>query len=92
MFIVWGSRTTKKLLGNAKVYNCGHCNNANPFQVICVKNWFTLFWIPIFPTSVNYFIMCPICGDGFKLKKEQAMAEVVSQGSEQSEQTAFPNQ
>ena len=58
MFIVWGTRTFKKILGNAEMYTCDNCNNANEFQVVRTAQWFTLFWIPIFPFSNKYFIMC----------------------------------
>jgi len=78
MFIIWGTHTYKKLIGAAKTVNCGHCNNVVTFQILRARTWFTLFWIPIFPVSSKYFILCPICGSGIQVKKDQALAEVTS--------------
>lgn len=73
MFIIWGTHAFKKIIGATRVYNCNRCGNANPFQIIRIAKWFTLFWIPLFPVSIQYFIACPVCQDGVKVKKEEAM-------------------
>lgn len=33
--------------------------------------WFTLFFIPVFPYSIKYFLSCPICKYGLILDREQ---------------------
>ncbi|MBQ9123052.1 MAG: zinc ribbon domain-containing protein [Lachnospiraceae bacterium] len=74
MFIIWGSRSMDKTLGETqRTYQCQHCNNASRYRVFRRRNWFTLFWIPIFPFSSKYFITCPICNFGSKLKKQDAL-------------------
>jgi len=78
MFIIWGTHTYKKLLGTAQMVNCGHCSNVVPFQIVRARTWFTLFWIPLIPLSTKYFIVCPICGSGVQVKKDQAFAELTA--------------
>jgi hypothetical protein len=73
MFIIWGTRTFQKIMGNTVMYTCGHCGNSNHFQIIRAGDWFTLFFIPIFPFYYRYLILCPICGDGSKVKKNEAL-------------------
>jgi hypothetical protein len=94
MIIIWGSKGFQKLLGYTQMTQCAHCNNINPFQVLCVRTWFTLFWIPIFPFSTKYLIMCPICGYGSDTHKEYAMQQVasVSLHELQGGQPALPGQ
>jgi len=33
--------------------------------------WFTLFFIPVFPYSIKYFLSCPICKYGLVLDQKQ---------------------
>lgn len=74
MFIIYGTKSFDKTLGNLGIINrCEHCNNDIHFKVFRRMNWFTLFWIPIFPVSRKYYITCPICNYGKKLKKAEAM-------------------
>ena len=72
MFIIfgWNHRTTH---GHGAVCNktCSHCNNEVDWQLIQIKNWFTLFFIPIFPSDNEYFLTCPICSHGKQVFKEK---------------------
>lgn len=61
MFIVWGTREMRKVLAYTQVYTCPQCGNVHPFEVVRKGTWFTLFWIPIFPFSIKYYMECPIC-------------------------------
>ena len=75
MFVIWGSRTKKKVLGTTQErYACANCRNASEYQVIRVMRWFTLFWIPIFPFSTKYYVMCPVCDRGVEMEKDKALA------------------
>ncbi len=79
MFIIWGSRSREKVLGHTgQTYQCGHCNNASRYKVFRRQRWFTLFWIPIFPFNSEYYVACPICNYGVKVPKEEAMKQVES--------------
>ena len=72
MFIIWGTRTFKKIMTQTGPYTCNNCNNAVHFQLLRVATWFTLFFIPIFPVSFKYFHICPICSQGQQVKKDIA--------------------
>ena len=80
MFIIWGSRGMDKTLGETeRTYQCQHCNNVSHYKIFRRRNWFTLFWIPIFPFSSKYYISCPICNFGSKLKKQDALDQLVKE-------------
>lgn len=80
MFIIWGTRGMEKILGyTGQKYQCGHCNNVSQYKVFRRQKWFTLFWIPIFPFSSEYYVCCPICNYGQKVPKEEAQ-RLVSEG------------
>ncbi|MBN4057170.1 hypothetical protein JYU19_02565 [bacterium AH-315-J21] len=36
-----------------------------------ISNWFTLFFIPIFPYSTKRLLVCPVCKVSFELESEQ---------------------
>ena len=74
MFIIWGTRPTEKYLGNtSERYHCTHCNNDNYFNVKTYKEWFTLYFIPIFPFSIRRRVECPICEYGYEITKDKAI-------------------
>lgn len=80
MFIIWGSRSMDKTLGETeRTYQCQHCNNVSHYKIFKRSDWFTLFWIPIFPFSSKYYISCPICNFGSKLKKQDALDQLVKE-------------
>lgn len=74
MLIIWGTKGFEKTLGTlASVWKCEHCQNESHYRVFRVRRWFTLFWIPIFPIGSKFFVTCPICNYGKKLKKAEAV-------------------
>lgn len=83
MFIVWGTKGMEKILGNSqRSYQCQHCNNVSNYKIFRRRKWFTLFWIPIFPYSSQYFIACPICNYGAKISKDEAMNQIAVQSEQ----------
>lgn len=77
MFIIWGTKSIDKTLGNSqRAYQCGHCNNVTNYRIFRRRKWFTLFWIPIFPFSSKYFIACPVCNYGQQISKDEAMEQI----------------
>ena len=66
----WGRQTIKEI-GVAFKQLCGHCNNEEYWVLTRVMTWFTLFFIPIFPYSIKYFLSCPICKYGLTLDDNQ---------------------
>jgi len=50
---------------------CQHCGNHEPWYLIKVTTWFTLFFIPIFPYQVKRIYVCPICQSHYEITPEQ---------------------
>lgn len=76
MFIIWGTRGFEKLMGYAKQYTCRNCGNAAPWKLVRATRWFALFFIPIFPYSFKYFVLCPVCNHGAQVGKEEFQQEL----------------
>jgi len=66
----WGHQTIKNL-GPTFRQHCSHCNNGEYWVLTKITTWFTLFFIPIFPYSIKYFLSCPICQYGLTLDDKQ---------------------
>ena len=66
----WGHQTIKQI-GVAFKQICGHCHNEDYWVLTRIMTWFTLFFIPIFPYSVKYFLSCPMCKYGLTLDQKQ---------------------
>ncbi len=65
----WGFKTVKRYgkLGNQM---CQVCNTEVGWQLVKVTTWFTLFFIPIIPTSVKRMLICTKCNAGRIIKKK----------------------
>ena len=72
-FIIFGwNKVTSDILGVFfNKTHCSHCNNDARWNLTRIKKWITLFFIPIIPYSNEHWTICPICGWGRKLTKEQ---------------------
>ncbi|MEG0176766.1 zinc-ribbon domain-containing protein [Anaerorhabdus sp.] len=79
MFVIFGTKITQKILGYEKKIRCGRCNNVTPWQIVKVTNWFSLFFIPIFPLSTKYYEICPICHGATPITKSEAEALIVNE-------------
>lgn len=66
----WGHQTTKNF-GPTFKNHCSHCNNDEYWVLTRIMTWFTLFFIPVFPYSIKYFLSCPICQYGLTLDSKQ---------------------
>lgn len=66
----WGHKMIKNF-GPTFRHLCTHCNNEEYWVLTRVMTWFTLFFIPIFPYEIKYFLTCPICQYGSELKRDQ---------------------
>lgn len=66
----WGHQTIKQI-GIAFKQLCGHCHNEDYWILTRIMTWFTLFFIPIFPYSIKYFLSCPVCKYGLNLDDKQ---------------------
>lgn len=73
MFIIWGSRHISKILATTnKQIKCLHCNNVVQLNFVKHVDWFTTYWIPIFPMHTEYRAECPICSYGLEIEKKRA--------------------
>ena len=72
MFIIfgWGKQIIKNI-GPVFKNQCTSCGNEDYWQLLRITTWFTLFWIPVIPYGVKYFLMCPICEHGVYLEKQK---------------------
>ena len=70
-FIIWGFRRYVSALAMLTLV-CGHCQRptAHPLRKVVTK--FTLFWIPLFPTSTKYTLQCSFCGYAQHVPREEA--------------------
>lgn len=71
MFIIFGTRRKVKKSHGRTIYHCNHCNNNAYWDIVEVVEWFTLFFIPIFPVQRDYYLMCPICSHGAKISSQE---------------------
>lgn len=66
----WGRQTIKQI-GVTFKNLCNHCHNEDYWILTRIMTWFTLFFIPVFPYSIKYFLSCPICKYGLVLDQKQ---------------------
>lgn len=66
----WGHQTIK-YIGVAFKNLCNHCNNEDYWVLTRTMTWFTLFFIPVIPYSLKYFLSCPVCQYGIILDGKQ---------------------
>ncbi len=66
----WGRQTIKQI-GVTFKQICGHCKNEEYWVLSRIITWFTLFFIPVIPYSIKYFLSCPVCQYGLNLNQKQ---------------------
>lgn len=72
MFIIFGwGKQTIKIIGATFKNLCSNCKNEEYWTLQRTITWFTLFFIPVIPYSIKYFLYCPICERGIYLDNNQ---------------------
>jgi hypothetical protein len=66
----WGHQTRKQI-GVTFKNLCNHCHNEDYWVLTRTITWFTLFFIPVIPYSIKYFLSCPVCQYGLTLDSKQ---------------------
>jgi hypothetical protein len=66
----WGRQTIKQI-GVLFKQLCNHCHNEEYWILTKITTWFTLFFVPVFPYSIKYFLSCPVCKYGLTLDQKQ---------------------
>ena len=77
----WGNRHTKDF-GNTLLQECSVCSKSNYFNLIRVRDWFDIFFIPIIPYNTEYHLICSNCENGFETEDDdieilKEMAELI---------------
>lgn len=72
MFIIYGwGRTTTKRFGPVFENFCSNCNSKEYWELCKITVWFTIFFIPLIPYEIKYFLLCPVCECGIKLDRQK---------------------
>lgn len=50
---------------------CPNCQHNKYWVLQKTRNFFTLFFIPVIPTSTKYYAFCPVCKEGISYGKEE---------------------
>ena len=66
----WGKRKIK-VLGPVGSKKCENCSNDSVWSLVRASDWFTLFFIPIFPYLIRHHIICSVCGASQRIKKDK---------------------
>jgi hypothetical protein len=47
---------------------CPHCGNHVVFRLLELRNWFSLFLVPLVPGRARHLVVCPVCQYGIELE------------------------
>ena len=61
MLLIFGMRSRSHQHGPCVAASCPRCHNEVVLIYLVVTRWFTLFFIPVIPTSKRRLLVCPIC-------------------------------
>jgi uncharacterized Zn finger protein (UPF0148 family) len=65
MFILFGTKTRFKTLSSGQFY-CPQCRTRRTYELRLARDYFTLYFIPIFPVhSRGQVVTCTTCGTNF---------------------------
>lgn len=82
--VIWGSRGITSNLREGRFF-CPHCNNDANYTLKEVRPYFTLYYIPLFPTgSGQRYVECSHCGSVFA--EEVLEMEAPTEGQRQFQQ------
>jgi len=66
--IIWGSRGRETTSGGGRFF-CPSCRDDSAYQHQKVKNYFTLYFIPLFPMqTLGEFVRCQSCDGEYDVK------------------------
>jgi len=60
---------------------CPNCHQIAHWTILRVLRFFTLFFIPLIPYRMQYFMICPSCDAAVKIKGADAKARVANDGT-----------
>ena len=63
--IIWGSKARERQIGSGTLF-CPNCQVDSPYSHLRVSRYFTLYFIPLFPTqTLGGYVKCGRCGGAF---------------------------
>lgn len=71
LFIIFGRKVTDKDYGPSYPHHCGRCDNDVYYHVYKWRSWGHFFWIPLIPWFSHKELVCPICGAGFEIERDE---------------------
>lgn len=72
----WGNTRTKDY-GEAYPIYCENCQNEVFYHTSKIRDWFTLFFIPVIPYRKEYWLSCPVCGAGYEIEGRKKRKKAV---------------
>jgi zinc-ribbon family len=64
--IIWGSKGVTKVAGSGE-FHCPSCGTTKPYAHKLLKRYFTLYFIPLFPTdTITEYVECEACAGTYK--------------------------
>ena len=64
LLILFGTKDRREMIAEGQ-FVCPKCGVERDYEVISIKEWFTLFFVPVFPTANNEereeFVECKTC-------------------------------
>lgn len=62
IFILFGfGKKTVHPQGAAFIHRCPSCEHEVEWQLVTIRSWFTLFFIPVIPYKTQDMVVCPRC-------------------------------
>ena len=80
--IIWGSRARESQIGSGTFF-CPKCMSDAPYAHMRVSRYFTLYFIPLFPTStLGTYVRCGYCRGELRDEILQFSREQIMQATE----------
>jgi len=85
MFILFGTWPLRLKMGHdvQTMTQCPNCYQISYWNIIRVFKFFTLFFIPLIPFWMQYYMTCPHCDAAVKIKGSEAKEKVSGSGAEE---------
>jgi hypothetical protein len=71
VLILFGVRRLRRQLGVVLLL-CQRCQQPCAHSILCVKTFFTLFFIPVIPLGSRYYLVCSMCAGSSPIDKADA--------------------
>jgi hypothetical protein len=73
IIVGWGHQK-REVVGPLDKRSCPNCHNVDYWELHRIRNFGTLFFIPVLPYATEYLEVCPICKASRKVASEDVAA------------------